>query len=214
MRSRAMITLMICCCLVVGAKAQATTPIQAQIESILDSWQSRTVAREAVLKAGSESEVLSALGTIAGSGKQPFGRRSHAIALLATFKNSQSVKLLARVAKTGKPPHRCGAIQALAEIASKATLPVLVSKLDDHSVCMQIQSTDPARTSDVYVSDEAVRALEHVTGQSFGQESSPGHRATQPWKDWWAKQHQERGAAHDNRADTVDLKAGNLDGWG
>jgi hypothetical protein len=211
--ARAMIGLTICCCLLtVGVKAQSTTPIQTQVESVLDSWQSRAAARQGLLKLASESEVVNALGAIAESRKQPFGRRSHAIGLLATFKNGRSVKVLARVTDAAKPPYRCGAIQALAEIASKATLPVLVSKLDDHSVCMQTQSTDPARTSDVYVSDEAVRALEQITGQTFGQESSTGHRAIQPWKEWWAKQRQERGAKQNDHADTVDPAIGNLAG--
>lgn len=167
------------------------TSNRTQIESLLDSWEKRTTAREAALKVGSESEVVRVLGAIAESRNQAFGRRSHAIALLATFKSGLSVKALARVANTANPTYRCGAIQALAEIASKATLPVLVSKLDDHSVCMQIQSTDPARTSNVHVSDEAVRALEGVTGHTFGHGSSNGHRETEPWKEWWEKQQQD-----------------------
>lgn len=184
---RVMLTLIIMCSLLaVGVKAQSTS-IQAQIESLLDAGQSRVAARESLLKLGSESDVINVLGTIAESRKQPFGRRSRAIGLLATFKNDRSIRVLARVADEAKPLFRCGAIQALAEISSKATLPVLVSKLDDRSVCMQIQSTDPARTSHVFVSDEAVRALEQITGETFREGTPTGHRATEPWKKWWAR---------------------------
>jgi hypothetical protein len=53
---------------------------------------------------------------------------------------------------------------------------------------MKAVSTDPAEEHQVYVSDEAVRLLEQITGQSLDKEATNGHRSTKPWKDWWAKQ--------------------------
>ena len=52
---------------------------------------------------------------------------------------------------------------------------------------MQEIVTDPARKSDLYVSDVAVGVLERTTGHSFEKETFGVHRATKPWKDWWAK---------------------------
>jgi len=189
---KATIALMICCRLSTFELQAQSMPIQNRVESLIDSWEGRPTARESLLKVGSEPEVLKALGAIAASSRQPFMRRRHAIGVLATFKSDQSVGLLARVAESAEALYRCDAIQALAEIATKSTVPVLVGKLDDHSVCMQFQFSDPASTADVYVSDEAVRALESVTGQTFGQKSSDSHRVTNPWKSWWAKQQRER----------------------
>ena len=79
----------------------------------------------------------------------------------------------------GQPIYRCLAVQALAEISTEETLPVLVKKLDDASACMKAVATDPASEHDVLVYDEAVRALEHVTGLSFK------GKGTKAWKAWW-----------------------------
>ena len=189
-----MLFLILCSIAPVGANAQPSTPIQSQVESVLDGWQGWKAARESLLKSGTESDVVGALGKIAQAGEQSYARRSHAIELLATFKSDESVKMLEGVTIGADPVFRCVAIRSLAAIGSKSTVPILINKLDDRAVCMQMQSTDPARADDVYVSDLAVGALEQVTGQTIGEKSSSGHRATQPWKEWWAKQHQ-RGAA-------------------
>jgi len=191
-----MILFLILCSLPpIGANAQPSTPIQSQVESVLDGWQGWKPARESLLKLGTESDVLGALGTIAKTGAQSYMRRSHAIELLATFKSDESVKMLERVTIGADPVFRCAAIRSLAAIGSKSTVPILISKLDDRSVCMQMQSTDPARSDDVFVSDLAVGALEQVTGQTLGEKSSTGHRATQPWKKWWDKQRQQQRGA-------------------
>ena len=63
----------------------------------------------------------------------------------------------------------------------------LIKKLDDQSVCMELVSTDPARTWPVYVADEAVRLLEKEMGFSLGQNIDGEHRLTKPWKDWWKR---------------------------
>jgi len=159
----------------------------ADIEAALDGWIDRTSAREQVLKAINQPVRL--LVEIAGSQDQPELRRTHAIALLGTFSNEQSVKGLARLAaKEGRPQYRCLALQALAESKPARALQVLVSSLDDHAICMKEVSTDPGRSEDVYVSDEAVRLLERVTNKKFENKSPSPHRATAPWKRWWREQ--------------------------
>src|SRR5215471_11400395 len=96
--SRAAITVLILCSLLpVEGNAQPSTPIQSQVESVLDSWQGWKAARESLLKFGKESDVVGALGAISQAGGQSYARRSHAIELLATFKIDESVKMLERV---------------------------------------------------------------------------------------------------------------------
>lgn len=164
----------------------AQTSARSQIEAALDSGAGRAANREAILKV--TPNPVPALIRIARSERSPWLRRSRAIFLLATFKTRQSERALGQIARIGDPTFRCPALQSLAEMDSSHAIPVLISKLDDHAVCMKMTITDPARERDVYVSDEAVRLLEQITGQSFDQESTGAHRSTKPWKDWWAKQ--------------------------
>lgn len=170
---------------VLGAAAGQTSP-QSQVEAAIDSWSDRAGTREEITKL--TVDPVSILAIIARSSSQPEVRRSHAIALLGTFKVASSERVLRQLADDENPVYRCLALQSLVELKARDALPVLVGKLNDQAVCMKITSTDPAREGDVYVSDEAVRLLEQVTGQSFEQESAGGHRATKPWKEWWTKQ--------------------------
>ena len=160
--------------------------VRSQVEAALDSWSSRENTRDAILKINHDP--LSVLIAIANSKREPEVRRSHAIALLATFKEARSERALDQLADDSSPKYRCLALHSLAEQQSHSVLPVLIRKLDDQAVCMKAVSTDPAEEQEVYVSDEAVRLLEQITGQSFDQETTIGHRATKPWKEWWAKQ--------------------------
>ncbi|MEW5979728.1 MAG: HEAT repeat domain-containing protein [Acidobacteriota bacterium] len=161
---------------------------RAQIQAVLDSWQDRATAREAILKLGPSG--FAAVQSIAKAGAENHSRRSRAIALLATFKSRESIQALEQITGDKAPLYRCLAIQALTEIGSEEPLPILVRKLDDRSVCMKTTSTDPAEEHDVLVSDEAVRGLEKITGLSFERgKSNVKHRATRSWKDWWRKRH-------------------------
>ena len=118
--------------------------------------------------------------------------------LLATFDNRESAGALSTIANGRILSFRCTALQSLASLSERWALPVLVGKLDDKSVCMQIVVTDPAREYDVYVSDEAVRLLENVTGLKFEKPSDGlyvNHRATRPWKKWWEENKQHHAPA-------------------
>jgi HEAT repeat protein len=193
MRSRGSINLsslrMFLLCLLNAAvlNGQPAQEIRSQIEAILESWSDREAGRLAVSERGPEG--VKALVSIAVSPEQTHLRRSRAISLLGTFNTSEAVRGLTRITEDRKPLYRCLALQALAELRSEETLEAVISKLDDRAVCMKTVSTDPAREEDVFVSDEAVRALERITGLSFEQEcpTHKGHRATQPWKQWWEK---------------------------
>ena len=157
---------------------------RSQVEAALDSWSGRASTRDAILKI--TRDPVPALIGIAKSKRGSELRTAHAINLLATFKTQQSEHALGQIAKDGTPKFRCLALQALSELNSRHAIPVLINKLYDHAVCMTIVSTDPPKENGVYVSDEAVRLLEQITGQSFDQDSTDGHRATKPWKEWWA----------------------------
>jgi hypothetical protein len=171
------------CALDVGV---CQTSVQTQVESVLDSGPGREKGHELVLKISDHP--VPVLMNIAQSTQASYVRRTRAIYLLATFKNEESEFALAEVATHSSPQFRCPALQAFVELKSQDAIPLLISRLDDHAVCMHTSLTDPAREQDVFVSDEAVRLLEQVTGRSFGQEPANSHRASKPWKDWWAKQ--------------------------
>ena len=171
------------CALTVGA---GQTPLQSQVESSLDSGSSRAEIHDLIVKM--TDNPVPVVAEIAQSDHESYARRTRAIYLLATFKTKRSGDILTEIAEHSSATLRCPALEALAELRSKDAIPTLIRKLDDRAVCMQKTLTDPPRQQEVYVSDEAVRLLEQVTGQSFLQERADGHRPTKPWKDWWAKQ--------------------------
>ena len=175
-------------CLLVSASdiVLGQTPVRSQIEAALDSWSSRANTRDAILKVSQDP--LPVLIAISKSRHESDARRSHAIALLATFRAPLSGSALEQLTDDSNPKYRCLALQSIVELKSRSAVPVLIGKLDDQAVCMKSVSTDPGEEHQVYVSDEAVRLLEQVTGQSFDKESTSGHLATKPWKDWWAEQ--------------------------
>ncbi|HZR32726.1 MAG TPA: HEAT repeat domain-containing protein [Terriglobales bacterium] len=162
------------------------TSVQSQVESILDSGSSRSETRDLILKISDHP--VPVLLSIAQSTGESHVRRTRAINLMAAFKTEESERALAEIAEHGNARLRCSALQAFVELKSRDAIPMLIKKLDDQAVCMQTVETDPARQYDVYVSDEAVRLLEQITRQSFGEKSADGHRATKPWKEWWSKQ--------------------------
>lgn len=174
------------CSLICSEKlASGQTAILSQVAAELDSWTSRDTARVAVLKITSHPVPL--LADFAESKNEPDIRRSRSISLLATFKLPESQRALVQLADDPTPKFRCLALQSLTELDSQVALPVLVRKLDDKAVCMKLTITDSARGRDVYVSDEAVRLLEMTTGKTFNKDPKAVHRATNPWKEWWAK---------------------------
>jgi HEAT repeat protein len=168
-----------------GSAAAQTSP-RSQVGAAIDSWSDHAGKREEITKITRDPVTL--LAAIAKSSRQPDVRRSHAIALLATFKEPSSEHVLNQLVDDRNPKYRCLALQSLTELEARGAVPALVRKLNDQAVCMKTVSTDPAQDHDVYVSDEAGRLLEQLSGQSFEQKSANGHRGTKPWKEWWAKQ--------------------------
>jgi hypothetical protein len=129
-----------------------------------------------------------ALVAIANLKDESFAHRAHAISLLATFHNSRAEAGLTQITNDSDPTLRCLGLQSLVESQSRNSIPTLINKLEDHETCLTKNSTDPPGKYPVYVSDEAVRLLELVTGLSFDREELGSHRKTQPWKEWWLKQ--------------------------
>ena len=160
--------------------------VQSQVESVLDSGPGREKGHDLISKI--TDHPVAVLMSIAQSTQGSYVRRTRAIYLMATFRTNESERALAELAERGSPEFRCPALDAFVEMKSQDAIPLLISKLDDHAVCMHTSLTDPAREQDVIVSDEAVRLLERVTGQSLEKVTANGHRATTPWKDWWTKQ--------------------------
>jgi HEAT repeat protein len=152
--SRAVILFLLSCAFGVAA---GQTSRRSQVEAAIDSWSDRAGTRDAIVKI--TRDPVTVLATIAKSNRQPEIRRSHAIALLGTFKGASSEHALDQLADDGNPKYRCLALQSIAELKSHSALPVLIRKLDDQAVCMKAVSTDPAEEHQVYVSDEAVRLL-------------------------------------------------------
>ncbi len=187
------VRLIVMLCLLVSAFniVSGQTSVRSQIEAALDSWSGLDNTREAILKVSQDP--LPALIAISKSRHESDNRRSHAIALLATFTAPLSGSALEQLTDDSNPKYRCLALQSIVELKSRSAVPVLIRKLDDRAVCMKSISTDPGEERQVYVSDEAVSLLEQVTGQSFDKESTGGHSATKPWKDWWAKQNRTGG---------------------
>jgi HEAT repeat protein len=170
---------------------------KSDVESILDHWETRKKAHSDLDNLGEAGHQL--LAAVATDVRQPYPRRWHAIQLLGTYKDPVVSHALIQLLDDDKLIYRTYAIYGLMELKDRDAIPALIHKLDDHSVCLQETETDPVRTIDIYCSDEAVRALEEITGLSFEKEKDLwiiGHRATKPWKDWWAKQQaDERKAA-------------------
>jgi WD40 repeat protein len=89
----------------------------------------------------------------------------------------------------------CVAINALQSYRTPDLVPLFMGRLDDRQSCGNIVrftigggGRGKDKETEVFVSDEAVGALERVTGMRLEQENDLfviGHRATQPWKDWW-----------------------------
>lgn len=162
--------------------------MQSKVEIILDTWEDRENARDAINELGNQA--MHAVISIAVNNQEILVRRRRAINLLATFKTQESIKALVTILHDKDPSLRCFAIHSMMEIGGRRVIPPLITKLDDSSVCLKAAQTDPYEEIDVYVSDEVVRALEKITSISFEEEKSlwiVGHRATQPWKDWWAR---------------------------
>ena len=171
----------------IGACAEKKSDLREDVTKILDGWTTRVDARAALDKLGRDR--VTPLSTIAADESEIHQRRWHAILLLGNLANGESVTALANIATSASPVYRCFALQALTETRSERAIQVAVAQLDNNSLCMTSQSTDPAREEAISVSDVAVRALETITGKSFEPiQESPAHRAVEPWKKWWHEQ--------------------------
>mgnify|MGYP001769237274 CR=1 FL=1 len=170
---------------VIEACEQArSTDIKIKVSAIIDNWKTRAEASAAIHDIGQDA--LDCIGIIAIDEHETHIRRWRSIMLLGTAPSKQSIPFLGQIATTSKAIYRCLALQALAESGSKHAIPILISQLDNCESCMIVTSTDPMQEDAILVSDEAVRALETITGKSFEPNVTFGvHRATGPWKKWW-----------------------------
>lgn len=192
----AILMFVLCSALDVCVVTAQTGPTRAEVQAAIDSWSSRANTREAIVKMGGDAvPVLVSIAIDEQDSIQSIARRRRAIWLLGTFRTDESIRGLTRIADCKEPMYRCEALRALAEIDLPPIVRALIRKLDDHDVCMRFVSTHQPEEFGVYVSDVAVNVLEDATHLSFEKKpppEAPCHRATEPWKRWWAKQQKSR----------------------
>jgi len=162
---------------------------QSQIQAALDSTTNRILLEDVVGGYGDEGK--SVLVQIAGDESQPSRRRGQAIQLLGELRSDAGERLL--TAMLHDPKTICSAIDPLQHYRDAQLIPEFMQLLDDRRYCgsmvsLSIGGHDKEKRTDVFLSDEVVGALERLTGRRLEQERDLfviGHRATQPWKDWW-----------------------------
>jgi len=164
---------------------------RSQIESVLDKSTNRILLREVIDDFGNEGSRI--LVQIASDQGQPAKRRGAAIGLLGEHRSDAGKELLVKL--LNERSTMCVAITALQWYRSPDLVPLFMGLLDDRHSCGNIVrfnigggGQEKNKQTEVFVSDETVGALERSTGIRLEQENDlfvVGHRATQPWKDWW-----------------------------
>jgi dipeptidyl aminopeptidase/acylaminoacyl peptidase len=170
---------------------QCQETAQSQIQDALDKGTNRVLLREVIDDYGEEGKRI--LVQIAGDVNQTSNRRGQAIQLLGEHRSEAGEKLL--LAMLDDPRTVCSVVNPLQGYRDPQLIPKLIAMLDDHRSCgefvrFSIGSPEKEQKTGVFLSDEVVDALEHITGKHLEQERDLfviGHRATQPWKDWWSE---------------------------
>jgi WD40 repeat protein len=168
---------------------ECTQTAQNQIETVLDKSTNRVLLREVTNDFGEEGNRI--LVQIASDQSQPAKRRSAAIGLLGEYRSDAGKKLLLQLLDEHNTI--CVAINGLQWYRTPDLVPLFMNLLDDRHSCGNMVrfnngGHEKDKQTEVFVSDEAVGALERSTGIRLEQENDLfviGHRATQPWKDWW-----------------------------
>ena len=164
---------------------------QSQIEAALDKTTNRILLREVVDDYGDEGKQI--LVGIASDHNQTPRRRGQAIQLLGEHRSEAGERML--LGMLDDPAMICSVVSPLQEYRDPQVVPKLIAMLDDQRSCgevvrFSIGGHGKEEKTGVFLSDEAVEALERLTGKRFEQERDlfiVGHRATQPWKDWWSQ---------------------------
>jgi WD40 repeat protein len=164
-----------------------------QIQNVLDNSTNRILLGDVIGNYGEEGKRI--LVQIAGDSAQPPGRRGQAIQMLGEYRSPAGEELLKQMLDDSKTI--CGAIPWLGYYRSPELVPRFIDLLDDHRSCGNLVQTIitigvsyQEKKTEVYVSDEAVGALERITGNHFEKESDLfviGHRSTEVWKKWWSE---------------------------
>jgi len=158
---------------------------------MLDRGTDRMFLKEVMDSYGEEGEQI--LGQIAADEKQSPWRRGQAIRFLGELRLDTGKKLSPGLLNDQTAV--CAAISAIPEYRDPALVPRLIPLLDNGNSCptlvpFTVPDNRIDQLSPVLVSDETVDALERITGQHLKDQNETsllGHRATQPWKDWWNK---------------------------
>jgi len=162
---------------------------QNQIEAALDRTTNTILLRDVLDDYGKEGKSI--LVQIAGDSTQPSKRRGQAIQLLGEHRSDAGERLL--MAMLHDPKTICAAISPLQQYRDPQLIPNFVALLDDKRSCgnmvrFSTGGNEREESTEVSLSDEAVGALERLTGKRLEKERDlflVGHRATRPWKEWW-----------------------------
>lgn len=172
------------------ASQQCEETARGQIETVLDKVTNRPLIREVIDGYGDEGKRI--LVDIAAEESSSAKQRGEAIRLLGEHRSEPARQLLLRLLQTREQV--CAAVAPLVQYRSPELVPLFVALLDDHRSCGKLisfgmHSAQGNKETEVFLSDEVVDALERLTGQRLEQETDLfviGHRATKPWKEWWA----------------------------
>lgn len=173
------------------ANSQDSSNKTMTIQQILEMWpKHQPLLKQYVLEKG-EDGVAELVGIFRDHTK-PGALRHTALSILNEIRAPVMSGLL--VEAFGEKDSKCVAIGMSKSWRDARLVPLLVVYLEDGSVCGQIDQVSTGshevKTVDWYASDGAVDALERITGLKFEAKSDLfeiGHRATQPWIEWWNK---------------------------
>jgi hypothetical protein len=154
----------------------------------LDKVTNRILLGEVIEGYGDEGDRI--LVEIAGDATQPPERRSKAVWMLGEHRSPAGEELLKGM--LNDPKTICEATSTLQFYRDPELIPRFVNMLDDHSSCgnevrVDIGGDKPEEKTEVYLSDEAVDALETITGNYAEKDRDlfvVGHRSTHVWKVW------------------------------
>src|SRR5271157_543626 len=164
-----------------------------QIQDVLDKSTDRILLGDVIGGYGEEGKRI--LVQIASDSAQPASRRSRAVQMLGEYRSPAGEKLLKAMLNDSKTI--CGAISALQNYRDPELIARFIDLLDDHRSCGKLIRISGERRSvdggkqeetEVYISDEAIDALEEITGDYLEKERDLfiiGHRSSQVWKTWW-----------------------------
>ncbi|HEV3254715.1 MAG TPA: WD40 repeat domain-containing protein [Candidatus Acidoferrales bacterium] len=172
-------------------KAQDCGSESVSINQILEMWPYHRPLMVRLLQEHGEAGITE-LVDVFRDHSRPTEFRRNALSILDEIRAPQTSELLLEAFT--ERDLQCLAISLSGRWRDPRFVPLLVGFLDDRRICGQLEristSSSEIKKTDVFASDEAVQALEIITGTRFEGNKDLfeiGHQATGPWVDWWEK---------------------------